>query len=209
MRGGTQQGFGLGIAPEGLSPRARGNQRGAAGSAGAHGTIPACAGEPDHDRAVAVDVVDYPRVRGGTGLAQADLGVGQGLSPRARGNLLSPARRRWPRGTIPACAGEPRACSGCWSGIRDYPRVRGGTAAMSTLATQAGGLSPRARGNLLGFFFCLAWVGTIPACAGEPRSCATRPTAWRDYPRVRGGTMLMTRLWCLIWGLSPRARGNL
>ncbi len=92
----------------GLSPRARGNQRGGAQVLTPAGTIPACAGEPtpraDQDAAP----WDYPRVRGGTtDGAKAGLFY-SGLSPRARGNLTVRQAADHIGGTIPACAGEPR-----------------------------------------------------------------------------------------------------
>ena len=54
------------------------------------------------------------------------------------------------RGSIPACAGEPRESSfgQPLSGV--YPRVCGGTPAGMMPMNTAAGLSPRVRGNLVG-----------------------------------------------------------
>ena len=50
--------------------------------------------------------------------------------------------------------------------------------------------------------------GSIPACAGEPRSGRVRRAGRRVYPRGCGGTL--DRLACdgYLHGLSPRVRGN-
>ncbi len=70
------------------------------------------------------------------------------------------------------------------------------------------GLSPRARGNLALLGAGCISQGTIPACAGEPSAGAG--AGWRpgDYPRVRGGTKILTFKMLTYEGLSPRARGN-
>ena len=49
---------------------------------------------------------------------------------------------------------------------------------------------------------------SIPACAGEPYAVAPLPPGLRVYPRVCGGTMSAAVHSRIIWGLSPRVRGN-
>ena len=109
--GGTHRPPGTGRGCPGLSPRVRGN-RGRSRTAtpapsGGSGSIPACAGEPH--RAVFLALVPgvYPRVCGGTAQPPHRGAVGQGLSPRVRGNhrVRDPGRKR--QRSIPACAGEP------------------------------------------------------------------------------------------------------
>ncbi len=51
--------------------------------------------------------------------------------------------------------------------------------------------------------------GSIPACAGEPRSRRQPRRISRVYPRVCGGTMEESRILQEYDGLSPRVRGNL
>ena len=64
------------------------------------------------------------------------------------------------------------------------------------------------RGNLLHEKRRNKESGSIPACAGEPRSAAiTRPMTW-VYPRVCGGTPSLARFPHSVSGLSPRVRGN-
>ena len=52
-------------------------------------------------------------------------------------------------------------------------------------------------------------VGSIPACAGEPRRSGTGSAIPRVYPRVCGGTCSRTWPSTICPGLSPRVRGNL
>ena len=131
-----------------------------------------------------------------------------GLSPRVRGNRF--LRHYVPRGpgSIPACAGEPPARPGRNHPPRVYPRVCGGTMSAWPAASSEAGLSPRVRGNLHQAVHGVAREGSIPACAGEPRSRWSRWSTWRVYPRVCGGTVTApgpTSGWA---GLSPRVRGN-
>ena len=50
----------------------------------------------------------YPRVCGGTMALWLYSRVTEGLSPRVRGNLGDERELAFERGSIPACAGEPR-----------------------------------------------------------------------------------------------------
>ena len=70
------------------------------------------------------------------------------------------------------------------------------------------GLSPRVRGNLSCGHSRPIRSGTIPACAGEPRSDRSSPRLSRDYPRVCGGTSGSPGILASMLGLSPRVRGN-
>ena len=93
--------------PAGLSPRVRGNRHGRMEKVAHAGSIPACAGEPMHQRSVAPSQRVYPRVCGGTAPARGP-GVKQGgLSPRVRGNPPGNVAQPAAPGSIPACAGEP------------------------------------------------------------------------------------------------------
>ena len=70
------------------------------------------------------------------------------------------------------------------------------------------GLSPRVRGNPDPATACDHRPGSIPACAGEPRSAPVPSRAAGVYPRVCGGTSSQAGLWRTPAGLSPRVRGN-
>ena len=92
---------------EGLSPRVRGNQWTEAAERMSLGSIPACAGEPIRPRIRDHPLWVYPRVCGGTDLAQGSQLQPTGLSPRVRGNHPSRSTRARTARSIPACAGEP------------------------------------------------------------------------------------------------------
>src|ERR1700761_6865110 len=72
-----------------------------------------------------------------------------------------------------------------------------------------GGPSPRGRGNRLPPASAFPPARTIPAWAGEPSTTARRVSAWRDHPRVGGGTRDMQPTGDSEGGPSPRGRGNL
>ena len=145
---------------------------------------------------------------GGTAVFSRVAGFSLGLSPRVRGNL---SWRWWCGGcgrSIPACAGEPNPLSVVSDAYWVYPRVCGGTAAITRADSPPAGLSPRVRGNLVFGRRAGQREGSIPACAGEPvrrvRDCGPLSV----YPRVCGGTVPGLLLNCAGWGLSPRVRGN-
>ena len=112
----------------------------------------------------------YPRVCGGTGQPVARQPGGDALSPCVRGNLHGIGRRVLRLRSIPACAGEPCGCG--WSGLpcEVYPRMCGGTYLRGVRQDYRRGLSPRVRGNYIHYRLTEKEIGSIPACAGEPRS---------------------------------------
>ena len=168
---------------QGLSPRVRGNRHIRYEPSASGGSIPACAGEPDNpgDRLRTTGV--YPRVCGGTpfpsrcrraasGLsppAILEMSGNSGLSPRVRGNPPNIHNRNRGIGSIPACAGEPSLVVLTIRFARVYPRVCGGTERVGDAPDSDMGLSPRVRGNRGPLSVLLFDVGSIPACAGEPR----------------------------------------
>ena len=175
----------------------------------ASGSIPACAGEPDHPAGYQSAQRVYPRVCGGTRCAQGQHQAVQGLSPRVRGNPIPLVRAASGSGSIPACAGEPRAAGGPGFGPEVYPRVCGGTLARSPFSSSNCGLSPRVRGNPASRSARGSSIRSIPACAGEPWSSPCGRRGWRVYPRVCGGTSANSAPSFARRGLSPRVRGNL
>ena len=110
--------------------------------------------------------------------------------------------------SIPACAGEPR-CPGesVWRQTV-YPRVCGGTTVTLTESVFSAGLSPRVRGNPIMIITAVAFIGSIPACAGEPLLKNGGTGFNTVYPRVCGGTTLSETWPQVLRGLSPRVRGN-
>ena len=209
---------------------------------------PRVCGEPYRNDARNAGPTVYPRVCGGTSPPMSTPITGAGLSPRVRGNpapTLTGTENSGsiPRvrgnhllhrptlhcvGSIPACAGEPASTNTSDQNQSVYPRVCGGTTTFFTETIPEIGLSPRVRGNRNDGSPTPLRVGSIPACAGEPR-CRALPhhTAW-VYPRVCGGTCRkipmtssqagLSRVcggttgqpldMAIDDGLSPRVRGN-
>ena len=171
-------------------------------------SIPACAGEPGTPCVWTGRPAVYPRVCGGTTLAECERRTGAGLSPRVRGNLLANRDATEEMGSIPACAGEPSRRFAVRRTVEVYPRVCGGTCPGSESFCSGIGLSPRVRGNPDLYATRWAQLGSIPACAGEP----TPPRRWTwaptVYPRVCGGTTIVLVSIYPDEGLSPRVRGN-
>ena len=129
-----------------------------------------------------------------------------GLSPRVRGNQWFKQDYETVSGSIPACAGEPTPGRFLRRQPRVYPRVCGGTMSQISQTSAYRGLSPRVRGNHFVDRKHEPVVGSIPACAGEPRT----GTRWRRlnwvYPRVCGGTDMKYIDPYRLQGLSPRVR---
>ena len=116
----------------GLSPRVRGNLQESIHDQTSSGSIPACAGEPVFRVRAHQSLKVYPRVCGGTQqLASWDTRK-EGLSPRVRGNPDAVLEGQVRKGSIPACAGEPRQVSEVQILLPVYPRVCGGTASAAT-----------------------------------------------------------------------------
>ena len=84
----------------------------------------------------------------------------------------------------------------------------GGTPDGSTRVVEQTGLSPRVRGNQPPGPIIIGGSGSIPACAGEPRSRARVGDGAGVYPRVCGGTGKGETNTLPGTGLSPRVRGN-
>ena len=192
----------------GLSPRVRGNRTGSEDVLRPAGSIPACAGEPIPLCSVASYLTVYPRVCGGTPRRRYPGTRGSGLSPRVRGNRGPSHSQGVPRGSIPACAGEPASASMPGALIRVYPRVCGGTRQLLPEAPSQSGLSPRVRGNHGRQERLLRRLGSIPACAGEPPMAVAILPKLSVYPRVCGGTSASMPRSSAQSGLSPRVRGN-
>ena len=132
----------------GLSPRVRGNPAKSTRPAASHRSIPACAGEPGSTTTIVPTATVYPRVCGGTVGRLRRTRPNGGLSPRVRGNRYRVASSTRGRGSIPACAGEPKYKTIVLNGYWVYPRVCGGTLWSTSTRVIGRGLSPRVRGNL-------------------------------------------------------------
>ena len=169
MCGGTFAGGVGDDALVGLSPRVRGNLACAAAGAPQEGSIPACAGEPILPEVTLATPRVYPRVCGGTLAVRQPPVCIRGLSPRVRGNPRGWGFGNLVRGSIPACAGEPHSVPQGVPSPGVYPRVCGGTPHQAVVGALGNGLSPRVRGNPDHILTMVVGLGSIPACAGEPR----------------------------------------
>ena len=87
------------------------------------------------------------------------------------------------------------------------PRVRGNRKIASAAASVLG-LSPRVRGNRVRVPANSLFIGSIPACTGEPWFEWLPIHHLRVYPRVYGGTSDTEDSLQTAEGLSPRVRGN-
>ena len=193
----------------GLSPRVRGNRNSLLLPVHHDGSIPARAGEPAASSRIGRHERVYPRACGGTaGLISLPL-LGEGLSPRVRGNLPALPSLVPRPGSIPARAGEPSAPRRDRAGFRVYPRACGGTGDAVLFHRRVWGLSPRVRGNLVPCNSPATVCGSIPARAGEPWPCPCGSRVTVVYPRACGGTVSGAGMSLRDWGLSPRVRGNL
>ena len=196
------------LAVAGLSPRVRGSPAPSAQAGQRLGSIPACAGEPDSAATAWRPSWVYPRVCGGARVAPVAVVVDGGLSPRVRGSPGGDRGSALHRGSIPACAGEPRRPAGTRGPMRVYPRVCGGAHRQSQGRAFGEGLSPRVRGSQAQRQPVAHVIGSIPACAGEPRRRWSTTCGPRVYPRVCGGAADGVRVRVQGEGLSPRVRGS-
>ena len=171
-------------------------------------SIPACAGEAGGATAGVCLPKVYPRVCGGSHRQSPAQPFRGGLSPRVRGKPPARTAARYPRRSIPACAGEasayPTGLTRCWV----YPRVCGGSPANDPDNWYAPGLSPRVRGKHIEIQHRHLRAGSIPACAGEAPGGSVSPSVSPVYPRVCGGSSVVNALPEYKPGLSPRVRGK-
>ena len=199
---------GSGPASPGLSPRVRGSRQCALFDVVRVGSIPACAGEPQelalHEQTGRV----YPRVCGGAHRYSVVLVLGSGLSPRVRGSRSMPPLALGCLRSIPACAGEPSRVEREGADLWVYPRVCGGAWLRMHGKPVDQGLSPRVRGSRDGQVLYVLSGGSIPACAGEPKTGRCRHPGDPVYPRVCGGAVLQRAFEANAHGLSPRVRGS-
>ena len=193
----------------GLSPRVRGIPSAASQTASSVGSIPACAGDPSALGCEACPRWVYPRVCGGSRQLQQRAADIHGLSPRVRGIPRIAERAVLPRGSIPACAGDPTCGMVGRMFAAVYPRVCGGSRPAASWIGYPWGLSPRVRGIHHRGRERQVLQGSIPACAGDPTTLPASSSSRTVYPRVCGGSASSLPVTCVARGLSPRVRGIL
>ena len=112
------------------------------------------------------------------------------------------------KGSIPACAGEPRRSAPSPLRDRVHHRVCGGARPLTETVTPVVGPSPRVRGSRAADSRSRCGRGSIPACAGEPRQPRPGSGARWVHPRVCGGAPGSRSLRTPRPGPSPRVRGS-
>ena len=112
---------------KGLSPPTRGIPPTQPGIHRAIGSIPAYAGDPACAPGQSYSSRVYPRLRGGSEIAEELESLIKGLSPPTRGIRLPSLAAAKVRGSIPAYAGDPCRKRMTLSAIWVYPRLRGGS----------------------------------------------------------------------------------
>ena len=172
------------------------------------GSIPACAGKPRSTRCGGRRSGVHPRVCGETVANWARMQIKTGPSPRVRGNHIAAEQEHPSRGSIPACAGKPGKLESVPVIRTVHPRVCGETRARTRHPSARQGPSPRVRGNQSRRGRVDRVYGSIPACAGKPRTGAASIPARRVHPRVCGETSERSSRRPLVRGPSPRVRGN-
>ena len=132
-----------------------------------------------------------------------------GPSPRVRGSPHGPLVRPLVDGSIPACAGKPRARWPARPGRPVHPRVCGEAVARWMMLQQVSGPSPRVRGSRADRRGQPRGSRSIPACAGKPP--VPRDPARRRgvHPRVCGEARALAAVLAVSGGPSPRVRGSL
>ncbi len=192
----------------GLSPLARGTQRGLMSALNHHRFIPAGAGNTMLPSFTPFLISVYPRWRGEHNRPYEDHWHGGGLSPLARGTHPEINGDGAFTRFIPAGAGNT---SNCCNGQRShavYPRWRGEHCLGGGSAQPRNGLSPLARGTRGNSFLDAALLRFIPAGAGNTLPSLVDEKSITVYPRWRGEHTHGKEVPSGGTGLSPLARGT-
>ena len=154
----------------GRSPRVRGSPHRARRRIAKLRSIPAGAGEPEHEQHDYHHPEVHPRGCGGALDGTPVEGASFGPSPRVRGSRsCSPRIQAW-IGSIPAGAEEPMKRKRWARRPAVHPRGCGGAVKACFRAEYCRGPSPRVRGSHESLERARARLGSIPAGAGEPRA---------------------------------------
>ncbi len=132
-----------------------------------------------------------------------------GLSPLARGTLVSVQLDLYPARFIPAGAGNTQTITRVARGSSVYPRWRGEHYQTGIFPYNGGGLSPLARGTLTRRGIRPAPRRFIPAGAGNTAADSRADHHRPVYPRWRGEHLTHSERCMKYAGLSPLARGTL
>ena len=181
----------------GPSPRVRGSRVSRVGQLPADGSIPACAGKPAAFADAPPPSRVHPRVCGEASFMTPWNHLVKGPSPRVRGSLEQKVGGRVRSGSIPACAGKPQTNLFALDMGGVHPRVCGEAVRGHAQGAGGRGPSPRVRGSLVYHPLQPHRHGSIPACAGKPRSTSRTCRSMRVHPRVCGEATRRAPLKCL------------
>ena len=150
------------------------------------GIIPAYAGNTMIVSVPHVHWWDHPRVCGEHLAETVTTVLKQGSSPRMRGTRRRTSASVPARRIIPAYAGNTELLLRRHHWCRDHPRVCGEHLAMTSVACERTGSSPRMRGTRPDRQPQGRGQIIIPAYAGNTSSSCSYAPSYRDHPRVCG-----------------------
>ena len=150
----------------------------------------------------------YPRWRGELFYRNAAQDTLRGLSPLARGTLLSYDKSGDVARFIPAGAGNSRKTAKITQLPPVYPRWRGELSSNNISRSAASGLSPLARGTLVRLRDSATRGRFIPAGAGNSFPAATLAAQSSVYPRWRGELAEESRQHVVRNRFIPAGAGN-
>ena len=128
-----------------------------------------------------------------------------GLSPRVRGSRLRHGIGQPRMRSIPTCAGQPAIPRPCPCLYAVYPHVCGAAIQIDMSGLLAAGLSPRVRGSHTSLAVHAHALGSIPTCAGQPRSLTCCSVMPRVYPHVCGAAEVVCKgVYPHVCGAAPR-----
>ena len=186
----------------------RGTHVTGAGTSYISGIIPAYAGNTGFSNGAFCAITDHPRVCGEHNWFEDYHDVVKGSSPRMRGTLLQRVVLTDIKGIIPAYAGNTDDIIIPVRAIRDHPRVCGEHKITAGGASMEAGSSPRMRGTPFSGSLLIAWLGIIPAYAGNTSVLRAVSRSRRDHPRVCGEHTGGSQRMMHNPGSSPRMRGT-
>ena len=151
---------------------------------------------------------DHPRVCGEKRAVPLATPVRVGSPPRMRGKAAYTRNSGRTAGITPAYAGKRLWCRGHSAPGQDYPRICGEKFRAYAMIWQEWGSPPHMRGKAAKVLGAAASTGITPAYAGKSSVHSQFRTNRRDYPRVCGEKIVVSRTWCSRSGLPPHMRGK-
>ena len=172
------------------------------------GIIPAHAGNTSLTLSGDSPNGDHPRACGEHSHQAWPTPIDKGSSPRMRGTPYWRVCGLWPRGIIPAHAGNTAGSGTDIWVSQDHPRACGEHVSVLASTHTIGGSSPRMRGTPLQRLQSFLGAGIIPAHAGNTGRYARLSVICQDHPRACGEHLGFYVNALADQGSSPRMRGT-